>query len=158
MFWTAKLGAWLSSIGTGAILPHPVLPDIEAKEVKPHVLPQWGSTLSPSTWGPGVDISHDLCYYLTWLDTQLSKFGAVLGYGNPRPPNLCRPSPGLLRFRANRSHPARAPDQALPGQISGSTRFQWVLWQRLQPAPARQVKREPIAHPSAKTRLYAKMA
>jgi hypothetical protein len=37
-------------------------------------LPPQGSTLSPSTWGPGVDVFTSLVYHLTWMDTQLSKF------------------------------------------------------------------------------------
>ena len=37
--------------------------------------------------------------------------------------------------------PAHARDRAMPAQIGGQTRFQFVFWQRLSHAPARRVMR-----------------
>ena len=36
-----------------------------------------GQRSLPSTWEVGVDVLHKMCYHLTYLDTQLSRFSVV---------------------------------------------------------------------------------
>jgi hypothetical protein len=57
--------------------------------------PATGQRSLPSTREVGVDVSHKMCYHLTYIDTQLSKIK------RPLPP-IPRPEG---RFRANGSHP-----------------------------------------------------
>jgi hypothetical protein len=39
-----------------------------------------GQRSLPSTWEVGVDVLHKMCYHLTYLDTQLSRFSVKAGY------------------------------------------------------------------------------
>ena len=39
--------------------------------------PATGQRSLPSTWEVGVDVSHEMCYHLTYMDTQLSRFSVV---------------------------------------------------------------------------------
>jgi len=39
--------------------------------------PATGQRSLPSTWEVGIDVSHKMCYHLTYLDTQLSRFSVV---------------------------------------------------------------------------------
>ena len=56
-------------LGDDAFLP--LLPTFDDQS------PAVGQRSLPSTWEAGVDVSHEMCYYLTYLDTQLSRFSVV---------------------------------------------------------------------------------
>jgi len=72
--------------------------------------PATGQRSLPSTWEVGVDVSHEMCYHLTYLDTQLSRFSVVNDhpilaahppyhrYGFERTDRTKRMNPTLLFF------------------------------------------------------------
>ena len=81
--------------------------------------PATGQRSLPSTWEVGVDVSHEMCYHLTYIDTQLSRFSVV----NDHPILAAHPPYHRYGFertdRTNRMNPT-----ALSGaQIGGQTRI-----------------------------------
>ena len=72
--------------------------------------PATGQRSLPSTWEVGVDVSHEMCYHLTYLGTQLSRFSVVNDhpilaahppyhrYGFERTDRTKRMNPTLLFF------------------------------------------------------------
>ena len=81
--------------------------------------PATGQRSLPSTWEVGVDVSHEMCYHLTYLDTQLSRFSVVNDH------LILAAHPPYHRYgfertdRTNGLHPTRLS----PLKIGGHTRF-----------------------------------
>ncbi len=83
------------------------------------------------TWRIGVDISHETCYHLTYMDTQLSRFSVV----NDHPILAAHPPYHRYGFertdRTNRMHPT-----ALRACTSAATRaFRWSCSEGVLPHP-----------------------
>ena len=67
---------WLGADAFLPLLPTACPELVEGFDDQSHAV---GQRFSPSTWGPGVDISPLSVYHLTWMDAQLSRFLVIKG-------------------------------------------------------------------------------